>query len=90
MLKTTGRHQLHANTNAVERLSTLDLLSDRVPHAGKGSEPVSAIAESPNSWKHDAIRLAHDFGIGCDEDCFALSLLAAGALEGLGGRVQIA
>src|SRR2546421_1032566 len=91
MFQAARRHQLHADTNAEERLAfERHFLLERFIETWNRSEAVSAITEGADSRKHDPLGLAQGLGIGRDLDLGGNSIVRRGALEGFGGRVKIA
>ena len=65
-------------------------LVQRLDHAGHRIEAVAAIGEGADARQHHAVGAAHRVGIAGDHDRLVEPALARGALERLGGRVQIA
>ena len=92
MLLAARRHQLHADADAEER-PRLDAhrFGHRLDHAVKRVEAAAAIGEGADAGQHDAIGAIHHLGIARSRRSSAdRAMLARGALERLGGRVQIA
>ncbi|KXI34708.1 UNVERIFIED_CONTAM: hypothetical protein ACS92_04030 [Bacillus cereus] len=82
---------MHADADAEER-PRLDPhgFRDRLDHAVDRVEAAAAIGEGPDAGQHDAIGAIGLVGIARDEDLLRRFQAAPGALEGLGGRMQVA
>src|SRR5665213_1164418 len=85
------RHQLHADTDAEERLAAANhLLFQRLDHTGQRREAALTIGEGADAGQDDARRRAHRLGIAGDRDVGIEAGLARRALQRLRRRAQIA
>src|SRR5579859_5022834 len=83
--------QLHADADAEKRSAFLPhRLLQRLRHAGDGIEAMTAIRKGADARQNHTVGLGHDGRVVGHPDRFAATELACGALECLGGRVQIA
>ena len=84
-------HELHADTNAEKRPALLaDALVQRLDHAGNRIETAPAIRKGADAGQHHAVGARDRVGIAGHHDRLIVAALARGALEGLGGGMQIA
>ena len=91
MLEASGRHELHADADAEERLSPLaHRLMKGVHHARHRVEAAAAIGEGADARQHDAVGAGDAVRIGRDLDRDPEASLARRALKSLGGRMEVA
>ena len=85
------RHQLHAYTDAEERLpAPLHGVFERFFHARDRQQPAAAIGEGADAGQHDAVGLGKTPRIAGDQDAVVAPGLARRALQRLRRRTQIA
>ena len=84
VLVSLAREQLQADTDAEQRLAAMaHLLVERFDKS-RGAKPRGALAEGPDAWEHDALRLAQILRMRRDDD------VAADELQRVPHRMEVA
>src|SRR5450755_3086697 len=91
MLEPARRHELEADADAEKGLAPFPYrLLQRLDHARNAGEASAAVGKGSDARQHDARRRGHLLRLGRDLDGDAVSMLARGPLERLGGGMEVA
>ena len=90
-LQPAAGHELHADADAEKRPAfDAHRVFQGFAHAGHGFEAALAVGEGADARQHDTVGGGDDVGVGRQRNHRVGLALARGALEGLGGGVQVA